>query len=134
MASVFTKIISGELPSYKVYEDESTIAILALHQIQMGHTLVIPKKETNAFYDMTDEEYAHLMLVSKKVALAIKKVTGAARVCSMFQGFEVPHVHHHLVPANSASEFSLALQKERPAEEMLKMCEALRKELGQSSL
>lgn len=132
MASVFTKIIEGELPSYKIYEDDKTIAILALHQIQLGHSLVIPKKETNAFYEMTEDDYVHLMLVSKKVAAAIKKVTGAARVCSMFQGFEVPHVHHHLVPANSASEFSLALQKERPAEEMQKMCAALRQELGQN--
>lgn len=132
MASVFTKIIEGELPSYKIYEDDKTIAILALHQIQMGHSLVIPKKEVNAFYEMTDEDYTDLMLVSQKVARAIKKVTGAARVCSMFQGFEVPHVHHHLVPANSPAEFSLALQKERPAEEMQKMCEALRKELEQN--
>ncbi|MCO5114215.1 MAG: HIT family protein [Bdellovibrionaceae bacterium] len=131
MASIFTKIIEGELPSYKIYEDDKTIAILALHQVQLGHSLVIPKKEVNAFYEMSDADYTDLMLTSQKVARAIKKVTGAARVCSMFQGFEVPHVHHHLIPANSPTEFNLALQKERPAEEMRKVCEALRKELGQ---
>lgn len=131
MASVFTKIIQGELPSYKVYEDEKIIAILALHQVQLGHCLVIPKKETNAFYEMDQDEYTELMSVSQKIALAIKKVTGAKRVCSMFQGFEVPHVHHHLVPANSAAEFDLSLQKERPKEEMDEMCKKLRQQLGQ---
>lgn len=130
MASIFTKIIQGELPSYKIYEDEKTIAILALHQVQLGHALVIPKKEVSAFYEMEEQDLAHLMMVSKKVAEAIKKVTGASRVCGLFQGFEVPHVHHHLVPANSAKEFDLALQKERPKEEMIKMCEALKQELN----
>lgn len=129
MASVFTKIISGELPSYKVYEDERTIAILALGQIQLGHSLIIPKKETNHFYDMDDEDYKAVMDTTKKVALAIRKATGCLRVCTFFQGFEVAHAHHHLIPTNSAADFNLKMQLERSKEDMLmiqkKIIEAL---------
>ena len=118
MTSVFTKIISNELPSYKLYEDEHTIAILALNQIQLGHTLVISKKEENHFFDLEDHEYMALMATTKKLAIAIKKATGCNRVCTFFQGFEVQHVHHHLVPANSASDFNLSMQTQRSAEDM----------------
>lgn len=118
MASVFTKIISNELPSYKLYEDEYTIAILALGQIQLGHTLVISKKEENHFFDLEDTEYNAVMATTKKLAKAIKKATGCNRVCTFFQGFEVQHVHHHLVPTESAKDFNLSMQIQRPAEDM----------------
>lgn len=118
MASVFTKILNNELPSYKVYEDEHTFAILALDQIQLGHTLVISKKEENHFFDLDDVSYNAIMATTKKLAKAIKKATGRDRVCTFFQGFEVQHVHHHLVPANSAKEFNIALQTRRSPEEM----------------
>lgn len=118
MASVFTKILSGELPSYKVYEDEYTFAILALNQIQLGHTLVISKREENHFFDLKDQEYTALMNTTKKIAKAIKKATGCNRVCTFFQGFEVQHVHHHLVPTMSAADFNLSKQTPRPEDEM----------------
>jgi histidine triad (HIT) family protein len=118
MASVFTKILNNELPSYKLYEDEYTMAILALNQIQLGHTLVISKKEENHFFDLEDKEYIALMMTTKKLAKAIKKATGCNRVCTFFQGFEVQHVHHHLVPTQSAKDFNLSMQIPRSPEDM----------------
>lgn len=118
MASVFTKILNNELPSYKLYEDEYTLAILALNQIQLGHTLIISKKEENHFFDLEDKEYMALMATTKKLAIAIKKATGCNRVCTFFQGFEVQHVHHHLVPTQSAKDFNLSMQIQRSAEDM----------------
>lgn len=118
MASVFTKIINNELPSYKLYEDEYTLAILTLNQIQLGHTLVISKREENHFFDLNDVEYAALMATTKKLAKAIKKATNCNRVCTFFQGFEVQHVHHHLVPTMTAKDFNLALQTPRSEEDM----------------
>ncbi len=118
MASVFTKILSHELPSYKLYEDEHTLAILALNQIQLGHTLIISKREENHFFDLNDVEYTALMNTTKKLAKAIKKATGCNRVCTFFQGFEVQHVHHHLVPTQSSKDFNLAVQTPRSVEDM----------------
>lgn len=118
MASVFTKIISNELPSYKLYEDEHTIAILELNQIQLGHTLVISKREENHFFDLDDVEYSALMATTKKLAKALKKATGCNRVCTFFQGFEVQHVHHHLIPTQSAADFNLSMKSQRPVEDM----------------
>lgn len=118
MASVFTKILNNELPSYKLYEDEYTMAILALNQIQLGHTLVISKREENHFFDLTEVESNALMNTSKKLAKAIKAATGCNRVCTFFQGFEVQHVHHHLIPTMTAKDFNLAVQTPRSDEDM----------------
>lgn len=118
MASVFTKILNNELPSYKLYEDEYTMAILALNQIQLGHTLVISKREENHFFDLTEVESNALMNTSKKLAKAIKSATGCNRVCTFFQGFEVQHVHHHLIPTMTAKDFNLAVQTPRSDEDM----------------
>lgn len=118
MASVFTEIINNKLPSYKLYEDEHTLAILALNQIQLGHTLVISKKEENHFFDLEDGQYVALMMTTKKLAKAIQKATNCNRVCTFFQGFEVQHVHHHLVPTMTAKDFNLGLQTPRSVEDM----------------
>lgn len=118
MASVFTKIINGELPSYKVYEDEKVISFLALGQINLGHCLVVPKKEIDHFFDVEDEDYQHMFMVAKKISQAIKKVTNAKRVTMAIQGFEVPHAHIHLIPADTPEEFDFSRQKERSTEEM----------------
>ncbi len=118
MSSIFTKIINNELPAYKLYEDEHTIAILALNQIQLGHTLVISKREENHFFDLEDLEYQALMATTKKMAQALKKATNCNRVCTFFQGFEVQHAHHHLVPTQSAADFNLSMQTQRSTEDM----------------
>lgn len=130
MSSVFTKIINGELPSYKIYEDEKVISFLALGQINLGHALVVPKKEVNHFFDVEDETYAHMFMVSKKIAKAIKTVTDCKRVGVAIQGFEVPHTHIHLIPVNTPAEFNFANQKERTESEMKSIQEKIIKALS----
>lgn len=99
VASVFTKIISGELPSYKIHEDELTFSFLALDQVNLGHVLVIPKQEVNHWFDTEPTAFTRVGLNSQKIAKAIKEVTGCPRVGVMVAGFEVPHYHVHLIPA-----------------------------------
>jgi len=118
MSSVFTKIIEGELPAYKVYEDDKVISFLALDQINMGHCLVVPKKEVDHFFDIEDGLYKHLFLTAKKVAKAIKSVTDCVRVGFAIQGFEVAHTHIHLIPVSTPAEFDFKNQKARPAKDM----------------
>lgn len=118
MSSVFTKIIQGELPAYKVYEDEQVISFLAIDQINMGHCLVVPKKEVDHFFEIEDELYKHLFLIAKKISQAIKSVTDCVRVGFAIQGFEVAHTHIHLIPVSSPSEFDFKRQKTRSAKDM----------------
>ncbi len=99
MASIFTKIINGELPCYKIYEDESILAFLALDQVNPGHTLVICKEEVNHWTEVPSEVYAHLHKVSQVIGKAVLKASKAPRVGQMVAGFEVPHYHLHLIPA-----------------------------------
>ena len=99
MATLFTKIILGELPSYKIFEDELTFSFLALDQVNLGHVLVIPKQEVNHWFDTPPETMTCVGLVSQKIAKAIKEVTQCPRVGVMVAGFEVPHYHVHLIPA-----------------------------------
>ncbi len=121
MGSVFTKIISGELPAYKVYEDDKVLSFLSLGQINLGHCLVIPKTEVDHFFDVDSEEYEHMFNVSKRVSKAIKSVTDCVRVGMAIQGFEVHHAHIHLIPLWEPKEFSFSNQKEMPEDEMKQM-------------
>ncbi|MCL2869214.1 HIT domain-containing protein [Candidatus Saccharibacteria bacterium] len=97
--SIFTKIIKGEIPSYKIYEDSKTYAFLDIHPDRPGHTLVVPKVQIEKFYDLSDDDFSHLMLVSKKIARHMEDVLGQ-RIILHIIGADVPHVHIHLVPAN----------------------------------
>ncbi len=99
MATLFTKIIQGELPSYKIFEDDLTFSFLALDQVNLGHVLVIPKQEVNHWFDTPPDMMTRVGLVSQKIAKAIKEVTQCPRVGVMVAGFEVPHYHVHLIPA-----------------------------------
>jgi histidine triad (HIT) family protein len=98
MGSIFTKIIQGEIPSYKIAEDENYYAFLDINPLAEGHTLVIPKKETDYIFDIGDEEYAGLFLFAKKVASAMLKVMPCERIGIAVIGLEVRHAHIHLVP------------------------------------
>ena len=118
MPSVFTKIINGELPSYKIFEDDLTIAILALDQVNLGHTIVIPKKEVDHWTDVPDEAFVRVALNSKKIGAAIKKATDCPRVGQIVAGFEVPHYHLHLIPAWSIPDLSFTRAKRRSDQEM----------------
>lgn len=101
MASIFTKIIEGEIPAYKVAEDENYLAFLDIFPTAKGHTLVIPKKEVDYLYDLDNESYVGLHQFARKIALALKKAIPCKKVGVMVLGLEVPHVHIHLVPMQS---------------------------------
>lgn len=103
--SLFTKIIKGEIPSYKIYEDDKTFAFLDIHPIQPGHILVVPKKQVSEFQDLDGEAYLALFNTVKKLAKHLKDVTKAQRICSRIEGFDVPHTHVHIYPCNTAREF-----------------------------
>lgn len=98
MATIFSKIVAGEIPSYKVAEDEQFYAFLDINPLVKGHTLVIPKREVDYFFDLTDEEIGAMQVFAKKVALAIKKAYPCVKVGQAVLGLEVPHAHIHLVP------------------------------------
>jgi histidine triad (HIT) family protein len=98
VASLFTRIVSGEIPAYKVAEDEDFLAFLDINPLTEGHTLVIPKKETDYIFDLEDEEYQKLFLFAKMVASAMRKVIPCERIGIAVIGLEVRHAHIHLVP------------------------------------
>ena len=108
MSSIFSKIIQGEIPCYKVAEDENFLAFLDINPLAKGHTLVIPKKEVDYIFDVEDELYKDLFVFAKKVAKGIKKVIDCKKVGVVVIGLEVPHAHIHLIPINNIfdTEFS----------------------------
>ena len=108
MSSIFTKIIRGEIPCYKVDETEDCLAFLDINPNSYGHTLCILKKEIDYIFDLSDEEYLSLMKFSKKVALAIKKSVDCKRVAMSVVGLEVPHVHVHLIPINNMNDLNFS--------------------------
>lgn len=103
--SVFTKIIKGEIPCHKIYEDDKTIAFLDIHPVQPGHTLVIPKVQVDHVWDLSDEDYTALTNTVKKISLHLREHLNVQRVGLQVIGFDVPHAHIHLVPMNTISEF-----------------------------
>jgi len=104
MSSIFTKIIQGKIPSYKIAEDANFFAFLDINPNVKGHTLVVPKKEVDKIFDLDVETYEALMLFSRKMALAIEKSIDCQRVGMIVIGLEVPHVHVHLIPLNKMEE------------------------------
>ncbi|MCX6238995.1 MAG: HIT family protein [Bacteroidia bacterium] len=111
MASIFTKIVNGEIPCYKVAEDESYLAFLDIFPIAAGHVLVIPKVETDYLFDLDDQKFIGLMLFSKRIAKALKKAIPCKKVGVAVLGLEVPHAHIHLVPLNSESDINFSKSK-----------------------
>lgn len=108
MATIFTKIINGEIPCYKVAEDDNFIAFLDINPIALGHTLVVPKKETDYIFAMEDNDLKDLIVFAKRVAIAIEKVVPCKRVGMAVIGIEVPHTHIHLSPINGVGELSFS--------------------------
>ncbi len=119
MATIFTKIIEGEIPSYKVAEDEKFYAFLDINPIRKGHTLVVPKQETDYIFDLDDFLLAEMMIFSKAVAARIKSATGCKRVAVAVLGLEVPHAHIHLIPINEESDFDFHKKLKLSPEEFL---------------
>lgn len=96
--SIFSRIINGEIPAYKIYEDDKVIAILDIHPIYEGHTLVVPKVQVDHIWDLSEEDYAYLWQVCNKIATHIRKIIDPPRVGVVVEGFGVPHCHVHLIP------------------------------------
>ena len=113
MASIFTKIVNGEIPAYKVAEDENYLAFLDIFPVAKGHTLVIPKKEVDYLFDLDDELYTGLQLFAKKVAAGLKKAIPCEKVGVLVLGLEVPHTHIHLVPMQNEGDLLNFSQKKK---------------------
>lgn len=104
MPSIFSKIIAGEIPCYKIAENKYCLAFLDINPLKEGHALVVPKKEVDDLFDLDNETYNHLLSFSKKVAAASKAVMPCKRIGAVVLGFEVPHAHIHLIPINNEGE------------------------------
>jgi histidine triad (HIT) family protein len=130
MSSIFTKIINGEIPCYKVAETEHYLAFLDIFPLVKGHVLVVPKKEVDYIFDLDDDTLSGLSLFAKKVAKAIKKEVSCVRIGVVVLGMEVPHAHIHLVPLQSESDIDFSRPKLKlSAEEMKEIAEKIRKAL-----
>lgn len=126
MASIFSKIVSGDIPSWKVAEDSRFYAFLDISPLSKGHTLVIPKKEVDYIFDLESEEFSSLFAFAQKVAIAIKEVIPCKRVGVAVLGMEVPHAHIHLVPLNSESDLDFNKEKLKiSSEEMEKISKSI---------
>lgn len=119
MASIFSKIINGEIPCYKVAENDEFLAFLDIMPLRLGHVLVIPKRETNYIFDIEDEELGRFMLFSKLVAQGIKQVVPCKKIGVTVIGLEVPHAHIHLVPIDSVADINFAAEKQQIPHETL---------------
>jgi len=116
-ASIFTKIVNGEIPAYKVAEDDRYLAFLDVFPTAKGHTLVIPKQQIDYIFDLNDELYLGLMAFAKKVAAAVEKSVPCKRIGVAVVGLEVPHAHVHLIPLNSMQDMNFANKKQFSKEE-----------------
>ena len=130
MATIFTRIINGEIPCYKVAEDERYFAFLDINPMTKGHTLVIPKCEEDYIFNLDDDTYAGLMLFAKKVAVAIDAVVPCKRVGIAVMGMEVPHTHVHLIPITKESDMIISNPKlTLSAQEMTEIASAIASKL-----
>jgi len=120
MSSIFTKIINGEIPSYKIAEDDNFYAFLDINPLAVGHCLVVPKSEVDYYFDLDDNLMGGINIFSKKIALAIKKVVPCERIGVAVIGLEVPHAHIHLVPINGIYDIDFSKPKLKMSDEEFK--------------
>ena len=111
MATIFSRIVAGEIPSYKVAENERFYAFLDIAPLAKGHTLVIPKREVDYFYDLEDDELAEMIVFAKQIAKKIQATTQCKKVATVVLGLEVPHAHIHLVPMNTEKDVDFSKEK-----------------------
>ncbi|MES2763339.1 MAG: HIT family protein [Bacteroidota bacterium] len=111
MPSIFSKIIAGEIPSYKIAENDKYIAFLDVFPLKKGHTLIVPKQETDYIFDLDDQTYNGLMVFAKEVAIAVKKAIPCNRIAVNVFGLEVPHAHIHLIPMNTMNDVNFSNEK-----------------------
>jgi len=117
MATIFTKIMNGEIPSYKIYEDEYCFAFLDIQPIQEGHILVVPKIEVDSFTEVPEPYYSAVFKAAQKISIALQKATNCNRVGTMILGWDVPHFHYHLIPMWSVGDIKGKI-KNLPPEKM----------------
>ena len=131
MASIFSNIVAGEIPAYKVAENENFLAFLDVNPLVKGHVLVIPKKEVDYIFDLEDDLYLGLHAFLKKVALGLKKAVPCIRIGVAVIGLEVPHVHIHLVPMNAIDDLNFSKPKlKQSAEELKETAERISREIN----
>ena len=126
MATLFTRIIEGEIPSYRVAEDAEFYAFLDINPVQPGHTLIVPRQEVDYIFDIEDGLLGRMMLFAKQVARQIQTVTKCCKVAVLVLGLEVNHAHIHLVPINTEGDIDLKKKLQLPAEEMERIASELR--------
>lgn len=127
MATIFSRIVAGEIPCYKVAENERFFAFLDIAPLAKGHTLVIPKREVDYFYDLEDDELQEMILFAKNIAKKIQATTECKKVATVVLGLEVPHAHIHLVPMNTEKDVDFSKEKlQLTPEEFEKIAESLR--------
>lgn len=124
--TIFERIIAGEIPCYKIYEDENYFVILDIRPINIGHTLIVPKKPIDYIFDLDKQTYAGLFELATKIAPAIQKATECVRVGMAVEGFGVPHAHLHLVPLFKIQGLDPNLQHEEPAEKLAEMASKIK--------
>ena len=126
MATIFSRIVAGEIPSYKVAENERFYAFLDIAPLAKGHTLVIPKREVDYFYDLEDDELAEMIVFAKQIAKKIQATTQCKKVATVVLGLEVPHAHIHLVPMNTEKDVDFSAKKlELSTEEFVEIAKSL---------
>ncbi len=131
MASIFTKIIQGEIPSYKIAEDDNYFAFLDVYPMAKGHVLVVPKKETDYIFDVDDQLLSGILVFAKKVAKASEKTIECKRIGVVVIGLEVPHAHIHLIPINQVSDINFSNPKLKLSEaEFIGIAESIRNNLS----
>jgi histidine triad (HIT) family protein len=128
MPSLFSKIISGELPAYKVAEDAHFLAFLDINPNAKGHTLCIPKVETDKLFDLEESTYLALMAFSRKVALALEQVVSCKRIGMSVIGLEVPHVHVHLIPLNNMQDAQFINKESFRQEEFIQLANSIQEQ------
>lgn len=129
MASIFTKIINGEIPCYKIAEDDSYFAFLDINPNAKGHTLCVPKKEVNRILDLDEDLYIGLMKFSRKIGIALEKTIPCDRVGMAVIGLEVPHVHVHLIPINEMKEMTFSHKIAMTSDEFSDLAESIKKNI-----
>lgn len=125
MPSIFTKIINGDIPCHKIYEDAHTFAFLDIYPVQPGHILIVPKIELDYFVDVPEPYYSAVFQAAKIIAPALQQATNCQRVATMILGYEVPHFHYHLIPSNSLSDVIFAQKIAVTQQDLLSMQEKI---------
>ncbi|MDE5655730.1 MAG: HIT family protein [Muribaculaceae bacterium] len=125
MATIFSKIAAGEIPSYRVAADEKHYAFLDINPVTPGHVLVIPRKEVDYIFDLDEQDYTELMLFARRVAKAMKKAIPCKRIAVAVMGMEVPHTHVHLAPINSEGDLQFSKKTPLPAEQMQSIADSI---------